>query len=326
MTTEQRKQELFDQPCAFKLVYSPETSINAHVILRGPDCWHMFYGINVLPDLSRKVVAKYHATSEDLLSWTTQEPVLHSGPSGALDHYELDNGTVIEQDGKWYMLYFARPTAQASRRMCLAVSDDLWHWRKIPDENTAVFVPSSSWSGWTEDAGAQYCKDPWVIRHQDRFIMYYSCRNKHGDSCVAVASSEDLMHWQDDGPVVTTRWINDPLIGPAGFEEPRVVQREGKFYLFTSYFWGWQYAIGDDPFHFGPFKVMGPWHSSNMFRDGERWYISHVMQNAGKADVRASKRKPFRGLYLAGLVWAGDYPFVTDLQDVMEGWPEERKE
>ena len=321
MTTEQRQREIFDQPCAFKLVYSPENGINAHVILRGPDCWHMLYGNNVLPNL-----AKYHATSEDLLSWTTQEPILHSGPSGALDHYELDNGSVIEQDGKWYMLYFARPTAQASRRICLAVSDDLWHWRKIPDEHTAVFIPSSSWSGWTEDAGAQYCKDPWVIRHQDRFIMYYVCRNKHGDSCVAVASSEDLIHWQDDGPVVTTRWINDPLIGPAGFEDPRIVQRDGKFYLFASYFWGWQYAIGDDPFHFGPFRVMGPWHSSNMFRDGERWYISHVMQNVGKANVRASKREPYRGLYLAGLVWAGDYPFVTDLQDVMEGWPEERKE
>ena len=71
---------------------------------------------------------------------------------------------------------------------------------------------------------------------------------------------------------------------------------------------------------------MGPWHSSNMFPDGDRWYISHVQITAGKAGVRASKREPYRGLYLAGLVWAGDYPFVTDLQDVMEGWPEERKE
>ena len=51
MTTEQRKREIFDQPCAFKLVYSPENGINAHVILRGPDCWHMLYGNNVLPRL-----------------------------------------------------------------------------------------------------------------------------------------------------------------------------------------------------------------------------------------------------------------------------------
>ena len=50
------------------------------------------------------------------------------------------------------------------------------------------------------------------------------------------------------------------------------------------------------------------------------------MQNPGKSGVRVSKRKPYRGLYMAGLAWAGDYPFVTDLQHVMEGWAEERKE
>ena len=42
--------------------------------------------------------------------------------------------------------------------------------------------------------------------------------------------------------------------------------------------------------------------------------------------IRASKQKPYLGLYLAGLVWAGDCPFVTDLQDVMEGCTKERKE
>lgn len=266
----------------------------------------------------------YHATSEDLLTWTTRDPILHAGPSGALDHFQLGDCSVIEHDGKWYLFFQAMPRKGAGRRFCLAVSDDLWTWRKVPDDRTSIFTPSPTWSGWAEDAGPRFCTSPWVIRYQDRFILYYCTYNKRGDDCIGVASSQDLIHWQDDGPIITTQGIPDPLVGPSGFEVPRVIERNGKFYLFVLYFWGWQYAIGDDPFHFGPFQVMGPWHCSNIFRDGDRWYISHSQITAGKSGLRAGKRKPYRGLYLAGLVWAGDYPFVTDLQDVMEGWPEER--
>ena len=82
----------------------------------------------------------------------------------------------------------------------------------MPDDETPAFTPDPGWSGWNEDSGFQYCMDPWVIRHDDRFIMYYICLNRRGDSCIAVAFSEDPVNWRDEGPNVTTRWIDDPLL------------------------------------------------------------------------------------------------------------------
>ena len=64
MTSEQCKREIFEQPSAFKLVFSPEGHINSHVIVHGPDSWHMFYESQTpSPGRERTV---YHATSDDL--------------------------------------------------------------------------------------------------------------------------------------------------------------------------------------------------------------------------------------------------------------------
>ncbi len=319
MTTESQRKDIFAQASAFKLVYSPPDGINAHVIVRGPDAWHLLHGTTKTPDK-----AKHHATSEDLLTWTAHEPILTSGPMGAPDHNQLGDCTVIEHDGRWYMLYQAQPRQGAARRICLAVSDNLWHWRRVPEDGTPVFVPNTDWSGWHEDAGPRYCTSPTVLRYKDCFVLHYCCYDRAKNDTIAVATSTDLVHWEDQGPIITVPFITDDLVGPGGFEVPRVIERNGKFYLFVLAFWGWQYAIGEDPFHFGPFRVMGPWHASTIFSEKNRWFISHSQITVGKAGIRATKRPPFRGLYLAGLVWAGDYPFVTDLQDVLEGWPGER--
>ena len=327
MPSNDRRKEILDQPCAFKLVYSPEKGVNGHVIVQGPDAWHLFHGTCCLPDH-----AKYHATSKDLLTWTVHEPILTSGAPGSPDHNQLGDCTVIEHEGRWFMLYQAQPRKGAARRICLAVSEDLWAWRKVPEDGSPVFTPDPEWSGWCEDAGPRYCTSPTVLRHDGGFILHYCCYNRKGDDCIAAATSTDLVHWEDHGPIITVPNIHDDLVGPGGFEVPRVVERDGKFYLFVLAFWGWQYAIGEDPFHFGPFRVMGPYHAATIFQDNrkgedeQRWYISHSQINVGKAGLRGAKRPPFRGLYLAGMVWAGQYPFVTDLQDVLEGWPGERGE
>ncbi len=321
MTEEQQRREIYDQPCAFKLVYQPEHGINAHVIVRGPDGWHMFYNNCLVPDLVKK-----HAVSEDLLTWTEQAPIFDNGPDGAADHAQVGDCTVIEHEGRWHMLYQARPTRTASRRICLAVSDDLRSWQKVYDGREPVFTPDPAWSGWHEEAGARYCTSPWVIRHDDQFVLYYCCYDASGDDNdnIAVATSRNLVDWEDHGPIITVRNLHDPLIGPGGFEVPKIVKRDGKLHLFVLAFHGWVVATGDDPFHFGPFTAMGPWHGSNVFEVDDGWCISHSQVTVGKAGVRGSRRPPWRGLYLAGLIWADDHPFVTDLQDVLDGWPDER--
>ena len=179
------------------------------------------------------------------------------------------------------------------------------------------------------------CKDPWIIYQDGRFHMYYICQKlvepvdepmKQTHTGINVATSTDLVHWEDHGAVVEDRWITNPMFGPWGFEAPRAVQHDGKIYMFAMYFYGLRYTVGDDPFHFGPWHVVGPWHAPVIFNDDEdRWYITHAYRPFGKPSTRGSKAGPFKGLYIAGLEWSEGVPVPVNLRAVMEDWPWQRE-
>ena len=82
-----------------KEVYAEDT-VNPHAIVRGSDGWHLFYGPYPGPHND----AVYHATSDDLVVWTRQEPVLRRGAPGDCDAQEVADCTIVEHDGRWYML------------------------------------------------------------------------------------------------------------------------------------------------------------------------------------------------------------------------------
>ena len=314
MTPDERRREILAQPSAMKEVYRPEGHyVNGHAIVRGPDAWHLFYG----PGPGGHNFDKKHATSADLVTWTQQEPVLLPGGPGDCDAGEISVATVVKHQGRWYMVYQARPTRTASRRFALAVSDDLWHWEKLPGDGSPVFMPHPGWSGWTEE-GVLECKDPWIIRHEGRFLMYFVCQNNWGDSCIALAESKDLFHWEDRGPLITVHRVKNPVQGPSGFEVPTVVKHDNRYYLFVMNFWGLEYAVGDDPFHFGPRRVLGPWHAPIIFSDDrDRWFITHALRPFGKPSTSGTLLKPLRGLYIGGLVWSDGVPVPVDLGDVL---------
>ncbi len=124
MTTEDRKREIFAQPSAAKEVYAPEDHyINSIIgIVRGPDgLWHLIYepayprGPLGLPSAG-KSSSFDHATSKDLLTWTHHGPVVEAGGPGDCDAYEVGDGCIIQHEGRWHMVYHARPYLGASRR------------------------------------------------------------------------------------------------------------------------------------------------------------------------------------------------------------------
>ena len=342
VTTEDRKREIFAQPSAAKEVYAPEDHyINSIIgIVRGPDgLWHLFYepaypgGPLGLPSAG-KSSSFDHATSKDLLTWTYHGPVVEAGGPGDCDAYEVGDGCIIEHEGRWHMVYHARPYLGASRRFALAVSDDLWRWSKYPGDGSPTFIPDRELSGWREE-GMMECKDPSIIYQDGRYHMYYACQKlvepideplKQTHTGINVATSTDLVHWEDHGAVIEDRWITNPMFGPWGFETPRAVQHDGKVYMFAMYFYGLQYTVGDDPFHFGPWHVVGPWHAPVIFNDDEdRWYITHTYNPFGKLSTKGSKAGPWRGLYIAGLEWSEGVPVPVDLRAVMEDWPWQRE-
>ena len=316
MTSDERRRETLAQPSAMKEVYGPDQdTVNGHVILRGPDTWHLIY--HSKPGAQNIFIS--HATSDELITWTNQEPVLGNGRPGDCDAQELGDCAIMEHEGRWHMVYQCTPTRTASRRFALAVSDDLWHWEKVPGDGSHAFTPHPSWSGWQEE-GVIECKGPFIFPHEDRYLMFYSSESKWGDSCLAVAASKDLVHWEDEGPLISTH--KQAALG-GGFECPRVVRHNGKYYLFVMVAWRLQYAVGDDPFHFGPWTVLGTWHSSVIFSDDQdRWYITHALRPFGKpSSTTGALLKTLRGLFIAGLVWREGMPVPVDLGDVLNGSP-----
>ena len=335
VTTEDRKREIFAQPSAAKEVYVPKGHyVNGHIIVRGPDgLWHLFYE----PDYPGQTPSLYdHATSEDLLTWTHHGTVLEAGGSGDCDAYEVGDGCIIEHEGRWHLFYQARPYLGASRRFAMAVSDDLWSWSKLPGDGSPTFIPDRELSGWREE-GVMECKDPSIIYQDGTYYMYYCCRKlvepvideleRQTRAGINLATSTDLIHWEDHGPVILDKYNWNLLAGPPGFETPRAVQLDGKVYMFARHFpGGLHYTVGDDPFHFGPWHVVGPWHAPVIFNDDEdRWYITHSYNPFGKLSTRSPKAGPWRGLYIAGLEWSEGVPVPVDLRAVMEDWPWQRE-
>ena len=328
MTTEERKRQLFAQPSAAKEVYRPDGHyLNGHIIVRGPDgLWHLYYSPMVPGSFPN---SNHHATSEDLLTWTHHGSVLEHGGPGDCDAYELSDGCIVRHEGRWYLLYNARPYLGASRRFGMAVSDDLWSWTKLPGDGSAWFIPDPEVTGWREE-GMMECKDPTIIYRDGTYYLYYVYQKmvepfddplKQTHTGINVATSTDLVDWEDHGAVAEDRWITNPVCGPWGYEAARAVQHDGKIYLFAMYYQGLQYTVGDDPFNFGPWRVVGPWHAPVFVQDEDRWFITHSYRPFGKPSTRGSKGGPYQGLYIAGMVWSEGVPVPVDLQDVVEDWP-----
>ena len=89
--------------------------------------WYLFY--------ERGDRGVWLAESKDRKVWVNvqDEPVLRLGPA-AYDRYAIALNQVIKIDGRYYALYHANadPDWRGDWRMCLAVSDDLVHWQKCP--------------------------------------------------------------------------------------------------------------------------------------------------------------------------------------------------
>ena len=143
------------------------------------------------------------------------------------------------------------------------------------------------------------CKDPTIIYRDGTYYLYYVYQKmvepfddplKQTHTGINVATSTDLVDWKDHGAVVEDRWITNPVCGPWGYETPRAVQHDGKIYLFAMYYQGLQYTVGDDPFNFGPWRVVGHWHAPVFIRD-ERAVVHHPLVQALRQALYAGKQR-----------------------------------
>lgn len=261
--------------------------INDHCVIydRANGMWHMFgiYGNQ------RRFI---HLTSDSL----TASPWIR-----AKDDYvyspdrEIWAPHMIRSGGKYWMYFTA---IGEPRQIALSTSKDLYdwtHWTKNP-----ILAHSN------EDGSNAKCKDPMVLRHGDKWTMYYSTVKKRENDqdywAVGCRTSTNLVDWVDPRIVFDEDKPNDP-----GVESPFVVKRGKHYYLFLSARpWhcpnnngGVDVFRSETPFSWDPrsdqvarfSKEETGSHAPEIVRDLDgQWYLTRVGHDAN-------------GFWIAPLIW-----------------------
>lgn len=265
----------------------PGISLSDHSFFEKDGLLHLFYNRGFVgydwPERSVELIG--HAVTENLTDWKILPPAV-SVTAGQQDSFSVWSPCVLEKDGQYYMFYTGvnRNIAQAT---CLAVSDDLIRWNKVKEN--PVYRPGD-WAPWGEDRWSD-CRDCFILKEGSRYYQYFCTTaytdGEHTRNAVGIASSADLIHWQDECRFLPKGCAHMP-------ESPFVIRRGARFYLFyTNCGQGTCYAVADNPL--GPWEERGlligdPQHTgdlahvpscSEVFCFCGRWYISFATRLPG---------------------------------------------
>jgi len=262
----------------FTRVYATEMDVNDHSFILDGDTWHLFHiwldpaGDNLIG----------HATSPDLLRWERQPDVLPKDPPPSWEAAKGGSAPyVFAWEGRYYLFYSRYLLISDTdpypdqQQIGLAVSDDLFIWQKHP--GNPVFHPAPAFSPWEDERANQFrpkaCRDPHVMRVGDRFVLYYvAMMRRLGVAQVGHALSDDLLRWEDRGPVATSPVVSE---GQRMNESPCVVQHNGRWHLFFMHGLGMRWGISDTPFDFPATALGYHAHASEVFNWGDEWFMSH---------------------------------------------------
>ena len=145
-------------------------------VLKVGDTYHLFH--LVLPN--HAYIA--HATSTDGLNWTRVPNALFVGDPGSWDDDMLWTVHVSpdpRHEGRWRMFYtgLCRKESGRIQRIGLAVSDDLYKWRKVEDGLWPMAVSGPAYES-TLDEGRHWVsfRDPFYRRVGDEGWLLAAAR------------------------------------------------------------------------------------------------------------------------------------------------------
>lgn len=284
--------------------------LNDHCLIRHDGTWHFFgivgpVGKGCYSDGSETSFA--HATSEDLQVWQEQPDVMHID-GGGVDNAHVFAPHVMQKDDTFYMFYTGVDDRRR-QRVCLATSTDLFEWHRF--DHNPIIVPSLYWAQWpgfgTADTAVGNCRDSHILQLDDGgYVAYWvaELNDRFGTdmTCVAASISDDLLHWQEIGPIFSIRRWSDPPTAAA--ESPCVVHKDGHYWLFLKHGWQTHFVRGDTPFDFeGKEAVpLGYSHASEVFEWNDRWYITHCSGMPDEPEYKETNRT--KGLFFGELDWA----------------------
>ena len=274
----------------FVKIYDPSVGekekwyINDHCFFRGKGQWHLFGITHAEPANPIDEDHFAHATAATLLQqpWEKQPFALSVAPEKPWNEEHLWAPHVISHDGLYYMFYCAGDKDHTRYKLHLATSRDLRSWTRHPQNPMVV-------DGF--DA-----RDPFVIRHGDEWLLYYTANSQleGGNHVVACVRSSDLITWGKKQVVYV-----DPSQGTYGgpTESPFVVRRGKSYYLFVGPrpdYNGTDVFLSHDPFRWSIENKVGHInaHAAEVIRDTDgKWYVSRCGWGQG-------------GVYLAPLTWS----------------------
>jgi hypothetical protein len=258
--------------------------INDHCFIQDSDgLWHLFGITHEDPFDPADEDDFAHATAKTLLQqpWDKLPFALSVATEAPWREEHLWAPHVIEHEGLYYMFYCAGDADHSKYKIHLATSPDMKAWTRHPKNPMVV-------DGY--DA-----RDPFVMRHDGKWLMYYTANAKPegGNHLVAMVESDDLLHWSERRVVYTDKEIGT-FGGPT--ESPFVVQRGDKFYLFIGPRGGYDGTdvfVSDSPYEWKVENQVGhfPAHAAEVVRDEKGdWWVSRAGWDRG-------------GVYLAPLTW-----------------------
>lgn len=165
---------------------------------------------------------------ESLMNWHFLDEPVYSWRDGASwEHGGLYKSWLIEHEGRFYMFYNAKnhPDHGWEEQTGMAVSDDMIHWERNPD-NPIVPVDRGNWD-------SIFASDPVVYydNMKKQWVMFYYGL---GDlsACDSLALSDDLYHWEKFPiPIITTGRGGD-AIDSRYAHKPSVIWHDGCLYHF----------------------------------------------------------------------------------------------
>jgi beta-fructofuranosidase len=167
-----------------------------------------------------------HATSLDGLHWEIQDTALNMGAKGEWDEV-LATGSILKRDGQYWMAF----TGHTTQEVGLAVSDDLFKWKKYSKSPLPGLNPNKYEAISCGTRPRKHWRDPFLFTFKDD-VYYAVCASgksgpPDGRGTVGLAKSKDMKHWEViDPPEV------DPLFQE--MECPQIFEQYGKWYLVFS--------------------------------------------------------------------------------------------
>jgi beta-fructofuranosidase len=229
-----------------KLHYRPESGYFGDTI---PFYWkgqyHVFYLEGQFDPYRRVRFTPFnHLVSSDLVNWEELPVAIELGGPDDVD-MSLGTGTVIAQDDQFYLLYCGRRFNPTRETVCLATSQDLIHWEKHPAN--PILVPD----GVTYAASDFRDLFPFWNPLKGLFSMLIASKlaapGMPRAGCLALAESQDLIHWDLKPPFYA------PNTHSMALECPDIFEALGRWHLI--------YSADSRTFYRVAENLVGPWKS-----------------------------------------------------------------